>query len=319
VRAPNGVDTAYFYPIGSGVESILNDDLRYTPVFEGQTGVFSVNSDLIAVWSDQTLRIFTTASQEGFSTQSLYQSARLPVSYTAPSEDTLLTGAGAWSPNGRTFAFSTQSGVWLWDALTPDAQPARLLTADDEPIRVLHFSPLGNYLALETPARQYHVDIVALETYPDGLFSPDDRMMAEYDTRAAGLTPMRLYTMRPVFEPLTGWQNYTMDVSQVEWITSTNYIVAACGEAILDPEIPSGFDQPWCKVWSRAVGIYTGFGEYIDGTAFDYDPMTRSLAVLAGGDSITLNGETFNFAGQLNSDIAHIKVIPLIDLDYRHW
>lgn len=315
IVAPNGIDSASLYPMGSGMDDSNSLEWPYSPAFEGQGGVFSATSELITIWSDNTLRVFVTAAQRGISAYSYY-SVQLLTTFTSTPSDPLITGAGAWSSDGRTFAFSTQSGIWLWDALTLDSQPYRLLSANDEPISVRHFSPQGNYLALETASTRYHVDIHSLHTYPDGLLSPDDRLLAVYDMRAVSLTPMRLHTLKPEFQPLMGWDRYSTNISQFEWTSNTSYILAACGEAIFDPEIPPGFDEPWCKVFVSMIGHQ---GTHYDGTAFDYDALTQSLATLVDGDTIMLNGEILDFAGQLSSDIVRIELIPLIDLDYRQW
>jgi|GEM_PF-1331081 hypothetical protein len=314
ITAPNGIDTAYFYPLGSGAEENTSVDMLYLTAFEGETGVFSQRSDLLAVWTGNMLRLFATHSQYGLNTTFAY-SPTLLASYTALPDDPLLTGAGAWNPNGRVFAFSTRSGVWLWDLLSPNPQPVLFLSAVDEPVRVRHYSPLGNYLALETGTRRYYRDNISGLEYPDGSFSPDDRLLAAYDTAASALTPTTLYMLMPQLSPARGWNNFQVEITQFEWITSTHYIFAACGEPFADAEL-QGFDQPWCKV--RSLDANANMGEWFDGTAFDYEPVTNSLGILVDGDTILINGEQIDFSGQLNGQIVGLEQEPLIDLNYQH-
>lgn len=311
IIAPSGVDAAFFYPIGSGVESLVVQDMNYYPSFEAYTGVFSHDSDLIAVWGSSEVRVFATASQMALGISAAVGPTLLRT-FVADMNDPLITGAGAWSPNGRTFAFSTASGVWTWDALSPEAEPVRLLTAADLPIRVRHFSPAGNYLALETDERRYHVDLLSLQEYPDGLFSPDDRLLVAYDTAVEGSTPLSMYTVLPQLTLLWGGSDFYSRVSQFEWVDRVGYLYAACGDPIYEPEFMPDFDHPWCKVYTDQFG-------YIDGTSFDYDPVTRSLAVLDEGNIVTVNGETFDFSEQVDEAIIRVELESLIDLDYRRF
>lgn len=313
VVAPNGIDLAGLYPEGSGVEEMLFVSGLYFPSFEGETAVFSLDSNLIAVWTGDRLRSFALAGLVSLNTSN----SLLPIpltAYTAPADDPLLTGAGAWSPNGRTFAFSTQSGVWLWDVLSPDVRPTLFRAASEEPVRVRHFSPLGNFLAVESGSRRYHIDLVSGREYPDGQFSPDDRMLAAYDTAATGLTPLTLYTTMPQFVPAIGWNLASVEITQFEWITTMRFMYASCGDPINDPEL-IGFDQPWCKVrvMQRGGGRLNG---WFDGTLFDYDPVTQSIGILTDADTIRVNDELIDLAGLVEGEIVSLELAPLIDMEY---
>jgi hypothetical protein len=315
VTAPNGFDIAYLYPIGSGARDLMSTDDVYYSALEGESAVFSPQSDVLTVWAGQELRVYATIGRAGFSTNSSAQPALLKTLTFSP-QDTLIPGAGAWSSNGRTFAFSSQSGVWLWDALTPDSEPVLFLETSDEPIMVRHFSPAGNYLALQTASQRYHIDIISQREYPDGQFSPDDRLLAVYDTTADSLTSLKMYAVLPNFELAYGWYNVDINISQFEWFDENNYIYATCGDPIPDYEGDNGpgFDKPWCKIGVPYLGSLV-----VDGVSFDYDPITHSLATLIDGDTITVNGEIIELAGQTDSPIMGIELIPLIDMDYRNF
>lgn len=309
VEAPNGLDQVSFYPVGSGAEENNTIDNLYTFQLEGEAGVYSSDSVLFTAWTGNQLRVFVTSARRAFSVGSGYGMEQL-TSFTSAPDNPLIAGAGAWSPNGRTFAFSMESGVWLWDALTPDAQPELLLTASDEAIRVRHYSPLGNYLALESGTRRYHLDIASGEEYPDGVFSPDDRRLIAYDTNAEGMRPYTRYLMRPTFTQ-SSWDRDRL--SQFEWLTPHEYIYAGCGDPIYGHDL-DGFEEPWCKViWysNRFDDVF-----WVDGTAFDYEPITESLGVVVDADTLWVNGEIIELSGLIDGDIVRVELTPLIDLKH---
>lgn len=310
ITAPNGIDRVSFYPIGSGVEEHSTIDEMYTPSLEGEAGVYSSDSALLTAWTGHQLRVFVTAGQDGFGLRYSYGITPLR-SFTTPSDDPLIAGAGAWSPNGRIFAFSTQSGVWLWDALTPDAQPVLLLSATDQPIRVRHYSPLGNYLALESGTRRYHVDIHSKHEYPDGVFSPDDRQLIAYDTSAEGMRPYTHYLMHPTFVQNDFRENR---LSQFEWLSPNEYISAECGEPVYGLDLKE-FEREWCMVLWRSKD--SDRYQWVDGTAFDYDPITESLGVVVDADTIWINGEVIELSGLVDGDIVRVELTPLIDLHHE--
>ncbi len=310
VTAPNGLDTVSFYSIGSGVEEWNTIDDLYNPRLEGEAGVFSKNSDLFTAWTGNQIRVFATAGQDGFDMGSS-DGLTLLSSFTASPDDPLITGAGAWSPSGRIFAFSTQSGVWIWDALTLDTQPVLLLSATDQPIRVRHYSPLGNYLGLEDGTRRYYLDMISGREYPDGLISPDDRKLVAYDTSVTGLTPYTHHILLPEFTPL-GYDR--AQISQFEWLAPDEYISAECGEPIYGFDLKQ-FERQWCMVlW---ISNKYDESQWVDGTSFDYDPITESLGVVVDGHTISINGEVIDLSGVLTDDIVRLELWPVIDLNYQ--
>lgn len=311
IPAPNGIDRVSFYPVGSGIEAFNSIDELYTPKLEGETGVYSPDSVLFTAWTGNQLRVFATASQYALGLEQHDEMTQL-ATFTSPPHDPLIAGAGAWSPNGRTFAFSTKSGVWLWDALIPESQPEQLLSADEQYLRVRHYSPMGNYLALESDTRRYHLDVASGQEYPDGLFSPDDRSLAAYDTAATTLTKLTMYGM-PRFMPL--WHiSYSPQITQFEWITPSRYVYSACGEPFTG-DYSAGFEEPWCKVFTDSHDRFTSW-IWVDGTAFDYDPTTESLGVVVDADTIWINGEVIELSGLIDGDIMRVELTPLIDLNH---
>lgn len=355
IPAPNGIDRVSFYPVGSGIEAFNSIDELYTPKLEGETGVYSPDSVLFTAWTGNQLRVFATASQYALGLEQHDEMTQL-ATFTSPPDDPLIAGAGAWSPNGRTFAFSTKSGVWLWDALMPESQPELLLSlddalaagpeswtldgriftfrnesglwrwdslipesqpelllsADEQSLRVRHYSPMGNYLALESDMRRYHLDVTSGQEYPDGVFSPDDRSLAAYDTAATTLTKLTMYGM-PRFMPL--WHiSYSPQITQFEWVTPTRYMYSACGNPLTD-DYSAGFEEPWCKVFIDSHDRFTS-RLWVDGTAFDYEPITDSLGVVVDADTIWINGELIELSGLIEGNIMRVELTLLIDLNH---
>lgn len=314
VEAPNKIDSVSFYPPGSNPENYMTMDSGFATALEGEGGVYSMRSDLLAVWAGQEVQVYATARQSRF--ESDYYSIRLLRALTIDPDDSLYPGAGAWHPDGRTFAFSTETGVWLWDIMPNDSEPVLLLPTTSTPIIVRHFSPAGNFLAVESDSRRYHVDVNTLVEYPDGLFSPDDRLLAVYDTAASTLTPLQIHRLIPEFKPSRELGHYSKEIAQFEWFDHSGYIYAACGDPILEAETPPGFDKPWCKIRSSVMGWDNA--SWVDGISFDYDPVTKSLVTLIDGDTITFNGEVLEI-GDIDSAIVDVELIPLIDLEYTKF
>jgi len=311
ITAPNGVDTASFYPVRINDSQPSFYDFPYSLIIEGETGVFSRRSDLLMAWNGDSLSVIVTALQTSMTTS--FNAPFVLRTYAADPNDVLITGAGAWHPNGRLFAFSTNAGVWLWDPLAQEQTPSLWVSANDAPIRVRFFSPQGNYLAVESGDTRYYIDMLTTETYPDGLISPDDRALAAFDTHADALTPLTLYSIVPNLLPIAGWGNSHVQVTQFEWVED-GYIYASCGEGNPYSEDPRIWED-WCAV--RITGRRT---TWVDGIAFDYDPLTNSLVTLVDQDSITINGERINFETGAMSAITSVEFgQPVIDLDYRSY
>ena len=148
IVAPNGIDTVSIYDIGTGADHAFTGMRQFVYARDGDSAVFSPDSALVSVWQEQSIHVYATENQFGLSKR--FQELTLLNELTFDPEDPLASGAGAWSPNGRVFVFSSDSGVWYWDALTPYAQPVQILISSGAPILVRHFSPAGNFLALES-------------------------------------------------------------------------------------------------------------------------------------------------------------------------
>jgi hypothetical protein len=325
--APNQIDYVSLFSEGVTTTAFTVEyPFRYSVA--GDSAAFSTNSDLLAVWRGQELRIYATLMQFQFAKHS-YRDLNLLVTQSLAADEPLIPGAGAWHPNGRIFAFSSQSGIWFWDALQTDSQPALFMAAEQYPLLVRHFSLAGNYLVVEANSERYHIDIHSLHEYPDGEFSPNDHLLAAYDTQAVNLTELQIYRVLPNFEPLLTFQQpdpeiwdaftvvpYTYDISEFEWISNNDLLLTACGTgyppSIHDPD----FEGDWCKVGRITFGVGS---QWIDGFQFDYDPITESLITLLDGNKVNLNGEILDFSHSIREPIIRVQIEPVIHLHYQNF
>lgn len=189
-----------------------------------------------------------------------------------------------------------------------------LLPVTVDPVVVHNFSPAGNYLAVEMGARRYYIDIHTLQEYPDGYFSPNDRLLAAYNTQVDTFTDLHIYSVLPYLRPF--WDgSYSLSISQFEWISTNGLVLAACGEGQLPYRNQQEFEGPWCKVQHLVLGVSE---EWIDGNLFDYDPITESLVILQNDDNqVILNGISLNI--DINEPILDVEIEPLIDLSFRRF
>jgi hypothetical protein len=326
--APNNIDNVSLFAEGTTTKGFTSFSFPFRYAVAGDSATFSSNSDLLTVWRSQELRIYATPRQFRFAN---YPSDRLDLLTTLSftDDDLLFSGAGVWHPNGRIFAFSSQTGIWFWDVLTPDSQPVLFMAADEHPLLVRHFSPGGNYLAVEENSVRYHLDIHSFHEYPDGEFSPDDELLAAYDTQANGLADLQIYRVLPTFEPILVFQEpdpeiwdeftlvpYTYAISQFEWISNNDLLFAACGSGYPPYTRETEFGADWCKVGRITFRVES---TWIDGFQFDYDPVTESLITLLDGNRVNLNGEILDFSLTINEPIIRVELEPLIDLHHRNF
>ena len=307
IIAPNGIDTVSVFPVGSGAEGYSGSYALINHTVEGNAAVFSPDSQLVTVWREGELRVFAVPNRLGLSTKGTYQ---LQLVRSLEVEN-LMMGAGSWSPNGRDFAFTNEAGVWLWDALTPDSHPTRLIPNDNGSALVRHFSPNGNYLALEHNGTRFHIDIRTLQQYPDGLFSDNDRLLAAYDTTTEPAA-LQIYAVLPSLEPLI--EGVLPTITQFEWIGNEAFIFASCDDGQSGFRLRNvSYDSP-CGVSRLQFGVG---GSRNRGRQFDYDPHTNSLVALMDDNTITLNGEILDLSSIIDEPIRRVGISPLIDLRYQ--
>jgi hypothetical protein len=280
--SPLGFDTAQVMP--DGTVQILSFGGMIAP---GNAFIFSTTSDAIAVWGRDTINIYALPfGRLGFCCGEL-----VLINSLALSNGSLPT-AVAWSPDGRMIAYNDGIGLYLWDALTPGSQPRLLLPHLYDPLAPRFFSATGRYLAVQRGDERFYLDLVSNSTLPDGMLSPNDRNLLEFDTTQTTAT-LRLYHLAPNRYP--PYPVATSGARQAEWMNEGRYLVARC-----EPESPTE-----CSVVE--IGLVSTSNLYQDSYAFAYDPLTQTIAFAQSGQRITVNNYTHDFSAVLDSEIETIE------------
>jgi hypothetical protein len=224
-------------------------------------------------------------------------------------------GAAAWTPDGRMLAYTDSHGLWLWDVFTEGVSRRlivpRLTNWDDPLPYARYFSAGGRYLAVQRGERRYTLDVVNLDEYPDGIVSPDERRLLAFDTRSSSFDPILYYL------PLQGRARdvtniWISDIQQVEWDGNYYFLHANCYKAgfYYVSEVEREWRDTWCQVSSTTIDPIGGSQLKAEGFAFDYDPVTDSLATIIDKTRITLNGTEYDLAPYLDSPIVDIQWLP---------
>lgn len=155
-----------------------------------------------------------------------------------PSESLNATPAGdsldypvAWSPDGRILAFSTQDGLWLWDALTTDSSPELLIPADDAVPVVRYFSPRGRYMAVTDGPRHYTLDLVSGSELPDGVISPNDRVLLAHDMVSDEPSSLDVIYLAPGPRQVPYYPK--VEYRHVQWVDDENFVASTSGFSYL--------------------------------------------------------------------------------------
>jgi hypothetical protein len=228
----------------------------------------------------------------------------------------------AWSPDGRRLGYSDSEGLWLWDVLTPDAQPQLLVPTTDSTIPFArYFSPMGRYLAVSEGDLRQTLDLVSGEILPDGLVAPDDRTLLKFDTNAVAselevcsLTPYNCVPIAPMYFYITDEQSGEVEhlyglshIADARWENRYQFLTFACVSE--EPKLCALYG------WSNHYG-WGWYGGSIDqGYAYDYDAQNDTLAVVRTETTIAINNQEYDLSHQLDSEIT--DVIWLESLFYR--
>jgi WD40 repeat protein len=283
----------------------------------GTAAVFAPTSDLLAIWNDNQIEIHA------------FNYPRLGFRFTSPGDTALINtvplqpieihtlGVGVWSPDGRYLAYSDSEGLWLWDVLTPPIPPNLLVPSTAEVIPIpRYFSPMGHFLAVTEGDIRYTLAVRNGMRYPDGVVSPDDRILLAYDTsQKYEIEPVQMW-LTPFQSQRIGFEMY--EIRQVAWLNesqylATHYIDQFCTDEITCTPIPR---TPILHLGD--VGISMAFGrryfadakQVIGAYTFDYHRPTKSMLTVASSTSISINGEIHEYGQYLEGDLVHAGWLP---------
>jgi hypothetical protein len=284
-------------------------------VVDGQTVEFSSTSDAAIVWNDCQLTAYTT----GYPPlgQGWYETVPVNSIELTAEDCRIYHNVAAWSPDGRLLAFSDDAGLWLWDVLTPDAEPRLLLPAEGASVPLPnYFSPMGRYLNFADGAANAHLDLVSGAVLPDGLISPDERTIVQYDTTAES-SPYQICPISgsPCLNgPLSGWfldADGNMDrfydlyeISAAYWRDQWSLLVRACTN--------DDYDRCALHIW-RTDDIYgtgwdpNGLGEGYD---FDYSRATDTLAYVRDATTISVARTTLDTSAWFDEPVVSVEWLP---------
>jgi catechol 2,3-dioxygenase-like lactoylglutathione lyase family enzyme len=239
----------------------------------GDAMLFSPTEDAVAIWDEDTLTI------RSYYPYPVWQPIEPVIMLDYGPDDESLAGRGAWTSDGRVFAYSDARGLWLWD-WPSSRDPILLIPAGDEIPVALYFSPGGRYLVFREGDQNLILDLWLDTVLPGEV--PDDMDRLPYTD---------LFTVYDYLDP--NGQSVLLEYPLWPTVTRT-YIQSDCGD--------SG-----CFV----IGSYGPFSEPMPGTTFTYELTSGTLAVLAGPDSITFVDQDYDepqtLTFSLDGDIVKIE------------
>lgn len=280
----------------------------------GQAFLFSPTSDAIAIWNEAFLSIERIPSDR--IAHYPIQSQELQVGLHGNSALIgNLAGKAAWTPDGRLLAYSDAEGLWLWDALTLNAQPRLLLATSEQGIPFARFfSAMGRYIAVTQGNLAFNLDTISGRVFPDGLVSPDERLLLAFDSQAETFSAE---ICALIFEGCTLVNEgmivdseiipgsdepiiHIVDLNrirQIEWRDSFSYIVFACND-----------DLTRCGVWeAEHRGRYMGTPPGREAIGYVYDHENDELALLVDRSTIVVGGQRHELGNYLDGDIVSIE------------
>ncbi len=237
VYSPNGVDKVYLETEKSEPPRRLGYLETYVESEAiGQRIVFSATSDTYALWRDDQIQMYALWYPKlGYPDEPMV-SLDTPELFNNTEAGNSVQFPVAWSPDGRTMAFSTDKGLWLCDALTVGSAPQLLIPSHDQVPVARYFSPRGRYLAVEDGIRRYNIDLVSHTELPDGYVSPNDRILLAFDTAAQEPTTLHVMYLAPGIREF----DFFPDVKflKVQWIDDTYFAASITGFSYLTLKQP---------------------------------------------------------------------------------
>jgi hypothetical protein len=229
--SPNGLDKVYLQTDGNEPHKIET----YLPYIEsnavGQRIVFSASSDTYTLWNDKQIQLYALWYPKLGYPDGWLDQMRTPELVNSTAAGDSLQFPVVWSPDGRTLVYSTDEGLWLWDALTIGAAPQLLIPTHMKVPTVRYFSPQGHYLAIEDSGKRYNLDLVTRHELPDGYVSPNDRILLVFNTAAEKPTTLQVMYLAPGIRQFEYYPK--VKYLNVQWLDDTYFQASITGSSYL--------------------------------------------------------------------------------------
>lgn len=259
VYSPNGQDKIYLRSSESDFHSIgsLLPYLEHNVI--GERITFSATSDTYALWDNDEIRLYP-----------LWYPAWGNYFYEGELINAIPAGNSinypvVWSPDGRTMVYTTDEGLWLWDALTIGYPPTLIVPTESEVPFARYFSPHGRYLAVTEGEKRYNLDLVTRKELPDGYVSPDDRKLLVFDTSATTPTTLEIVFLAPGIRQY----EYYPEVKylDVQWMDNERFIASIIGSSYLGYEQGEPIKDP--ASGEIIEGVYDAIPHVVDAPFHD--------------------------------------------------
>jgi hypothetical protein len=327
--SPNGLDVVYLLREGDTHDYVNDFAITQEHYIVGSHVSFSANSQTFVVWRNNELELHTLWYPEiGLPEDPIYtRMYSSEIVNVIPIDASSLNYPVAWSPDGRTLAFSDDEGLWLWDVFSLDFPPQLLLprVGDDVPV-ARYYSPQGRYLAVTMGSERYNLDLVTRRELPDGYVSPNDRILLVFDTAAVSGTTLDIAFLAPGIRQSTYYSG--VDYYQVQWINNTSFYAVVGGQGYLEYEAGEQLadgsweaqsyvvDEPFFDVQRYTLGYLDNWQAvpYGVGTMhpnrFDYQPGSGVIEFVANTCRISVNGHIIDLLPYLPEPIVSAEWLP---------
>ena len=335
VYSPNGMDKITLRVSADYMRSETWYPYVYS-IVTGQRIIVSATSDTFALWKDGHIEIHAL-----WYTDYGYPDDRIARWYSIEFVNSTLASNSldypvAWHPDGRELAFSTDEGLWLWDALTFNSEPRLLIPTKEAVPIVRYFSPQGRYIAVSEGESHYNLDLISSQQLPDGYVSPHDRTLLVFDTQAESPTTLEVMYLAPGIRRF----EYYPDVSylNVQWMNNTRFIASIKGFSYLDFEmgepnfdengeivsyeaIPFVVEEPFYDIvqydssgihWIESNKIVPYALQGIQASEFTYDSVLGLIEIGVDGYHIATHSGIISFESFLSEPIVNATWLPSI-------
>jgi hypothetical protein len=288
----------------------------------GQASLLSSTGDMLAVWQECTLTIYQMYYPRLMFREELAQLNSVDLSPNTDEGCAAFMRQALWSPDGRMLVFTDSAGLWLWDSLLAGIPPQLLTisTPELDPVPV-RFSESGRFLTIQDTQGIHNHDLLSGEVLPDGVISPDERLIVVFDSTAINppgqICSISLVICQDLLTNLTQWGegdtviNYELrTVNEIFWLRSGEFLTVGCV-----PEQPEvcGFTV-WGATWQPNGSYWMGWPEVARHIA--YDRKFDMLARLDENNLLRIGDQIYDLTGKLPAPIIDMEWMP--SLMYRY-